>query len=274
MADPVQFDFSAALKEADQIAAQQDADASGLLWGRVALRATSDEEFRQALMRDPERTIAHEAQQLNVTVEPSTVAQVAQIREILSPAVPGIGQPRVVQLVFDTIEDMRKSFKLTLQLSQLLFYAGVGLLVASFIVAVWKESQTIVAAVFGAGGVASLISSTLMNPLDRIRDAGANLVQLQMVYLAYYKQLYMLGDATDVPASGDASRDAKELRDTATAMVLAVQSILAKAASATPPAAPADQTAAEIPQQGAAKKASSRRTTQRARPGRATPRST
>jgi hypothetical protein len=269
MADTVQFDFSTAFKEADQIAAQQDTQASELLWGRIASRVANDEAFRRALTRDPERTIANEAKTLNMPVAPDTVEQ---IRDILSPAVPGTEQAKVEQLVFGTIEDIRKSFNLTLKLSQLLFYAGVALLVASFVVAVWKDSQTIVAAVFGAGGVASLISSTLMNPLDRIRNAGANLVQLQMVYLAYYKHLYMLGGARELPASADTSRDAKELREATAAMVSTIQGMFAQPPETTHVTSPANQTAAAAPSAAAPKKASSRKTTPRTRSSRATPR--
>jgi hypothetical protein len=222
--NPVKFDFGAAARAAARVASEQDASASELLWGQITSRAVSDESFRRELTLNPESAIKREADRLNVQLKPEDLAKA---KELFSPAIPGSKPEKVEQLVFGTIEDVRKSFKLTLQLSQILFGVGIFMLLVSmaFSIAKGRDSSTIV---FGAGGVASLIASLVMNPLDRIRNAGGNLVQIQMAYLAYYNQLYLLGARQERLSSAEASLYAKELRETAVSMVGAVQSVLDK----------------------------------------------
>jgi hypothetical protein len=226
--NPVKFDFGAAADTAARIASEKDAEASQLLWGHIATRAVSDDTFRRELTQNPESAITREAGRLNVSLKPEDLAKA---KEIFSPAIPGSTPEKVEQLIFGTIEDVRKSFNLTLRLAQILFGVGLAMLVVSLIFSITrgKDSSTIV---FGAGGVASLIASLVMNPLDRIRNAGANLVQIQMAYLAYYKQLYLLGARQEFLTPADASLFAKELRETAVSMVGAIQSVLERPVSA------------------------------------------
>ena len=66
-----------------------------------------------------------------------------------------------------------------------------------------------------------------MNPLDRIRNAAANLVQVQVAYLSYYKQLTMLGgDNRELMTLETAVRYSEELRKGAVETIEAVQKIV------------------------------------------------
>jgi len=218
---PNKIDFSAAAADAQKTAADIEAQASEVLWGHVLTRAAQDEGFRQDLAQNPEQTVTQEAQKLNVTVGP---AQLEAAKALFSQAVPGIDSKKIESLIFGTIEDVRKSFKMTLQLSQLLFYVGIALLIMSAIFTWIKGAAA--GSIFGAGGVISLVTSLIRSPLDRIRNAGANLVQIQMVYLAYYNLLYLLGSRGEHVSLADARNYAQEFRESATSMVSAVQSIL------------------------------------------------
>ena len=51
-----------------------------------------------------------------------------------------------------------------------------------------------------------------MNPLDRIRNAAGNLVQIQAAYLAFYKQLYILGERSETLTREEVISYAQELR--------------------------------------------------------------
>jgi uncharacterized membrane protein (DUF485 family) len=234
MAGPVQFNFDKAFNDAQATVADREAQVNEVLWGHLAKRAAEDESFRQQLSSKPEETAAAEAQKLNLALAP---AQIQKAKEIFgeSRALRGIDQSKVEGLIFGTISDVRKSFNTTLELSKWLFYVGLALLIAAAVFVATKQGQEAAQAgwLFGAGGIISLVVSLVMNPLDRIRNAGANLVQIQMAYLAYYNLLYLLGTRVENLPFEEAKKYAEEFRTTAESMVKAVQSVLDK--NAAPP---------------------------------------
>jgi len=221
MSGPAKFDFASVSAHAQKLAADNETQSAELLWGHVISRASQDESFRRNLANNPEQTLTREAETLNISVAPE---QLHAAKALFSPAVPGIDRAKVEALIFSTIEDVRKSFNMTLQLSRFLFYTGVLLLLMSAVFT-WTKGAA-AGSIFGAAGALSLVTSLIRSPLDRIRNAGANLVQLQMAYLAYYNLLYLLGSRGERLAFADAQKYAEEFRQTATVMVSAVQSII------------------------------------------------
>jgi hypothetical protein len=221
MPEPANFDFASTFADAQKIATENESHSGELLWGHVISRAAHDENFRKNLASDPEQTVAREAETLKIPVSQD---QLKAAKAFFSRAVPGIDRDKVETLIFNTIEDVRKSFNMTLQLSQLLFFVGIVLLVASAIFT-WVKGP-IQGSIFGGAGIISLVTSLVRNPLDRIRNAGANLVQVQMAYLAYYNLLYLLGSRGDELPFADTQKYAHEMRESATSMVQAVQGIL------------------------------------------------
>lgn len=184
------------IEDAVDVAREQETQARLLLWERVSEKAITDEKFRCLLAEDPKRAIEQEAGTLQddsgqqVSVAPGVVEAVAEkARATYSSVVPGVESKKVEELIFSTIEDIRRSFNLTLKLSQVLFYAGLLMMITAFITAL-AGGEKIISLLFGSGGMVSvLISSLITSPLDRVQNAAGNLVQLQMAYLAYYKQL-------------------------------------------------------------------------------------
>jgi hypothetical protein len=194
------FDFSKTFKQASDTAREEEKKAQSLLWERLTTRAFEDPDFKKRLVAEPKKVIEMEAKNLqdqsgqNVEVPTSVVHDVtARARDTFSAAVGEIDLKQVTDLVFGTIKDVRRSFNLTLVLCQVLFYAGLAMVAAAFIMTLIGGKQW-ASILFGVSGVASvLISAFVLGPLDRIRDAAGNLIQLQMAYLAYYNQLYLLG---------------------------------------------------------------------------------
>jgi hypothetical protein len=153
---------------------------------------------------------------------------------LLSSAVPGADAKRVEDLVFNTVDDMRKSFNLTLVLSKWLFIAGLVMLALAFLAALGSDKLWAVG-VSGGAGILSLLLSALRNPLDRIRNAAGNLAQIQAAYLGFYKQLYMLGSGA--PASStreDTVAYASAIQQAAQAMVSAVGTAIGTVKAAEP----------------------------------------
>jgi hypothetical protein len=242
MAQPAGVDFSDVFAQASQAASEQEAQREMLL-GRVTTRAAREPEFRRTLETNPEQALAAEAERLNV---PVTAEAVQQARTLFSPTLPDLKEDEVGKLVLKTVEDMRTSFTLTLTLARVLFVAGLAMTAIAFVVGVFAQGKEWLTGLFGAGGLVTLITYVIMNPLDRIRAAASNLVQVQIAYISYYKQLNLLSPGGQERLSRDDTiRFARELRESAVAMISAVQTILGTGKPpSSAPAVPAPTTSA------------------------------
>lgn len=236
MTPPVVVDPVDLFREAQDLARTQESEASAVLWERLAQRVASDEEFRRLVERDPRRATEQVAQTLQdpsgqaLAVDAETITAVAKRAvETYSTAVPEVASQKVENLIFGTIEDFRRSFKLSLVMSQVLFYAGLVITLGAF-VSSWLGHEKTSSLLFGASGVGSmLISALVTGPLDRVQNAAARLLQLQMAYLAYYKQLYLLGGGTAPLTRADAIAYAREIERAAVTLITSVQAIHAAA---------------------------------------------
>lgn len=205
-------------------AGDEDAKNQALLVGQLTLKAAEDPHFREQLQSQPKSVIQREAASLSIKPSEKVVDAVGMA---LSAAVPGADIKEVKELIFETVDDMRRSFKMTLELSRWLFFAGLGMVGLAFLSALFSDRLWAIG-VSGGGGALSLLLSATMNPLDRIRAAAGNLAQVQAAYLAFYKQLYILGTSTDTLNRADAIGFSEELRKAATSMVETVSTALEK----------------------------------------------
>lgn len=224
-----QTDFLSDLQEASRNASQQEAQSGPVLRELLFSRADAEPEFRKALVNNPEKTIGQMAKGMGAAATPELVREV---KERYSAAIFGATDAEVKDLVFGTLGNVRQSFTRTLALSQWLFWVGMGLTVAAFVATLFPNNQKgWIAGVFGGGGILTLISYAVMNPLDRIRGAAANLVQVQIAYLSFYKQLNMLGGMNlDKMTIDDAVKYSAELRKCAVETIEAVQKIVERTA--------------------------------------------
>jgi hypothetical protein len=228
MASNPQPDFLSDLREASRNASQQEAQSAPVLRELLFSRADSEPEFRKALVNNPEKTIGELAKGIGAAATPELVREV---KERYSAAIIGATDVEVKALVFGTLDNVRESFKRTLALSEWLFWVGLALTVAAFVATLFQNGNGWIAGVFGGGGILTLISYAVMNPLDRIRSAAANLVQVQIAYLSFYKQLNMLGGVDlDKMAIDDAVKYSSELRKCAVETIEAVQKIVERTA--------------------------------------------
>jgi hypothetical protein len=239
MAD-MTHDFLSDLQEAGRIAGEQEAQAKQLLIETVDARATDDPAFRRALAADPEKALNEEARKVGANVSPQLIDKVSKK---YSTAIYGASEDDVKSLMFDTLNNLRTSFERTVLLSQVLFFTGLLMTAAAFLVALLSNGKELIAGIFGGGGIVTLITYAVMNPLDRIRNAAANLVQVQIAYVSYYKQLTMLGGGDrERMTLEDTVRYSKELRIGAVETIAAVQKIVDTTKSYDPRAAPAKRT--------------------------------
>ncbi len=193
-------DNTSPLTDALRTAMDQEAQATNLLLEQVTQQAKSDGAYKQLLAKEPEKAVQEAVQKLpeeqrraigDQQVE-KVAARVADLANALSSVLPEIDVDQVQQLVFGTIEDARRSFRLSLWLTQFLFYVGLAMVVGAFITAIVVDPRSVAALIFGAAGVSGVITSLVLNPLDRVQNAAGNLVQLEIAFLSYYKILYTL----------------------------------------------------------------------------------
>jgi hypothetical protein len=224
MAD--QEKIKALFNRANKTAEQFDPEARERILGQLALKANDDPRFREALRKRPDQVVESEAARLNIKASPEDLKEVGEkAREIASRAVPYASETESKAIVFRTLGEIEASFRLTLTLAKALFFVGLGLTIASFGMLVFTRDK-VSAAIFGVGGVLSLVLGTVVNTLDRVRDAAANLVQIQMAYLAYYKILDMLGSPAESPSRDDSIAYAQALSAHVLAIIGSLQGVL------------------------------------------------
>jgi hypothetical protein len=213
--DPVP-NFANALRAAAATARRQEERTQGELVGDIMLRAATNAALRDELTKDPAKVLQRE------TAGQLTPEVAEKAARMLSVAIPGTDAEKVEKLVFDTVEDMRRSFKMTLELSRWLFFAGLAMLALAFGAAF--GSNHLAVGLSGSGGIISLLLSALRNPLDRVRNAAANLAQIQASYLGFYKQLYILGARVEGLSHDDTIAYARAINEAANGMVVSVNS--------------------------------------------------
>ena len=177
----------------------------------MAKEAVANPKIQFQIRSDPKGVAQRATQELGIPVNKRLV-EVAE--KELSAAVPGFDEARVQEMVFTTIVDLRTSFRMTLDLSRWLFIAGLCLVIISLLAGIFGVNDLSIG-VSGGAGALSLLLSAVMNPLDRIRNAAGNLVQFQAAYLAFYKQLYMLGGHIDALSGKEVIAYAGEIRKAA-----------------------------------------------------------
>lgn len=160
---------------------------------QVAQQAQMDVGFLKQLMLEPVETV----KKVRHEISDDDAREVAgRAAELISP-VPGV---EIRDLVEQMLNSATTGFRITLVLSQVLFYFGLALLGATFILeAVSRVTglgigwQNLAATgIIGAIGVGTIMSSFILRPLDKIQNSVGNLVQVQVAFVAYFDQLMLI----------------------------------------------------------------------------------
>jgi hypothetical protein len=209
-------------------AIEQENRVTGLLLEEVAQQARTDASFRQRLAKEPEQAIQEIAAKLpeadRKVIGEKQVARVAEVvRAGSSSVLPEIDVEKVQDLVFGTIGDARHSFKLSLRLTQVLFYSGLVMVAVAFIVMVLYQTDKVPSLIFGAVGVSGVVTSLVLNPLDRVQNAAGNLIQLEIAFLSYYKVLYLFNRPPRELSVKDAIKVSREIQTISEDVVASIE---------------------------------------------------
>jgi hypothetical protein len=175
----------------------QEAQARQLLLDEVTYRASKDPEFRQLVVQQPDKAVRQVVKDLpsekRGAVNERTINDTTEKIRSLSPVLPGLKEEKVEHMVFTTIDDTRHSYKISLRLTQVLFYSGLVMIAVTFLSLFFLKSDQLAVIIFGGGsGFLGVVTALLVNPIDRVQNVAGNLVQLEIVFLSYYKQITML----------------------------------------------------------------------------------
>lgn len=234
--EPIQFDVTRAFARVQKSASSQREQAKAKLMEQVLEKAKTDDQFRQAFRDNPREAIDREANKLtDESGKPVLVATedyeeaIKKVNNVVySEAWRDLKMEDVQEMIFGTIKDIRKSFRLTLILSQVLFYSGLTMVVVAFVVAL-VSGEKMVSLLFGAGGVGSvLISSLVTSPLNRVQSAAGDLVQLQMAYMAYYRLLILFGKESNLITVNDTILYARELNEATVTLIQSIEENIEK----------------------------------------------
>lgn len=216
------------LADSLEIAIEQQDRATRLLLQQVAQQARGDSAFKQRLVREPEKAVREVAEKLpeaeRKALGDKQVGNVTEVVEAVSSSIlPEIDAKKVEGIVLGTIEDARRSFTLSLRLTQILFYAGLVMVGIAFLVAVFSQTDQVPSLIFGAVGVSGVFTSLLLNPLDRVQNAAANLIQLEISFLSYYKLLYLFHYPANELSVKDSIKIGQEMQQISLNIVAAIQ---------------------------------------------------
>jgi len=154
-------------------------------------RIKGDEAFRRQFQLNPDKAVLDAASDL--PEEQAKKVDPMAVKDVVSKAqsiLPGIEVEDLRELVKNTINDARQAFNLSLRLTKHLFYYGLIVTATTLAFSFFSEDKEWITVAIGTGGGAlGIIGSLVINSVDRVQNAAGNLIQIEIAFLGYYKQL-------------------------------------------------------------------------------------
>jgi hypothetical protein len=93
------------------------------------------------------------------------------------------------------VNEAKSTLRLLQRLNILVFVAGMVLLLVGGLTSLWSEDTAtrLIGSMVGIGGLAGVIVQLIKNPLDRIQNAMANLVQIETAFTSFIWELNLNG---------------------------------------------------------------------------------
>ena len=175
----------------------------------VAQRASWDPDFMRILVQHPVEAV----QKVEQGLKEDEAKEIAFKAAELISALPG---SEIIKLVKELFVNATNAFKLTIRLSQILFYVGISILIGALAFEIvgrvlgntsWQDVAT--TGVIGAVGIGSIVSSFILRPLENIQNSVGNLSQIQIGFLSFVDRRQVMlqtktsGDITDMKQLSD-----------------------------------------------------------------------
>lgn len=176
---------------------------------KAAQRASWDSAFEHKLFQDPVEAL----QDIEPGLKEDDAKEIAPVAESLIPVLP---ERQIMKLVNQLFENATRAFHLTVNLSRVLFIAGISIVGAVLVFEIagrvlgntsWMNVAT--TGIIGAIGIGSIVSSFILRPLQNIQNSVGNLSQIQIGFLDFVDRRQIL---LQTKTSGNIT-DTKQLSD-------------------------------------------------------------
>ncbi|MEW6410697.1 MAG: hypothetical protein AB1488_11435 [Nitrospirota bacterium] len=166
----------------------------------IVRRAVADVSFLQSLVSNPDVVIQNEG--IN---DPN---EIFQLKQVLLPLINAVIQTSEINTLLtnqlkttmetadkfksglrNTVEQIDKGFRSTMMMYKVAFYLGVGLIVFSVGLAIFK-GESLLPIVFGGLGIADVIAYFITKPPQDLQSSRANLAQLQAAFFNWFIDAY------------------------------------------------------------------------------------
>ena len=104
----------------------------------------------------------------------------------------------MMSMVMQTFDNAGRTFRTIAVMSWITFAVGIGLFVVAAVLALSTHAQ-VYSLLFGGLGATSFVALFIKHPVDRVQQAMANLVQVQVVFISYFDQLGWWEGLSNIP---------------------------------------------------------------------------
>ncbi|MEJ2263230.1 MAG: HEAT repeat domain-containing protein [Anaerolineales bacterium] len=124
------------------------------------------------------------------------------------------------KILEDAVREAKKTLWLLQGLNAVVFFVGILILLGGLYVSFTQEGQRVAGALVGLGGLAGVVTLLINDPLNRIQNSMANLVQLETAFTSFIWELNLNGTyiqsqyvAEGVLWDSDVSQTVKRIQD-------------------------------------------------------------
>ena len=159
--------------------------------GKVHLDPT----FQQQFIQKPEESVL----KISDKITPEDARKIVEESKPFISPIPGYEEKDFKALVGDVTKRVNRGFNEILQMSKILFYLGVaiiiiavGLDIGGVIYKINWQQFIASSGVLGGIGILAVFSSFVKGSFEKIKNSVGDLVQIQVVFFGYYDQLSIL----------------------------------------------------------------------------------
>jgi hypothetical protein len=105
---------------------------------------------------------------------------------------------KMMNVVGQTFDSASRTFRTITVMSWITFAVGVALFVFAAILAAFTHAQ-VYSILFGGLGATSFVALFIRHPVDRVQQALANLVQVEVVFISYFDQVSWWEGLSNIP---------------------------------------------------------------------------
>ena len=162
----------------------------------VVAKAVLNPLFHQQFANQPIQAVLNVAKEEDIDINEEEAKNVAEKTKGFVAPVVGI---EISNLVKDITSNIKRGFESILEMSRVLFYLGVAIIIAAFILDIYgvltqTNWQVYVASsgVLGVLGLGTILTSFIKGSFEKIKNSVGDLVKINAIFFGYTDQLSII----------------------------------------------------------------------------------